>query len=699
MDQMISYNQNSLRNFSSQANNPIQQQIMNMNEIQMKDGNSYNLKNNNEGTGTELVIKNKCIKFGDKEGKLNTIMLRGNHTDIGNALSTVVKQMVETGQYVSTIEMLNNLKKINQFGNEVNIKEIIDENNTNICKFVVDITRGVAEYVKNGFMQLNEKINMDNMNMDLTINNVANELNDLWKYLNNNVYNDFTRLKNQISLNEGKKEKEMESVKNLESLMEELKNEIKIMKEEKLEKEKEFEQLKNELKEIKNKQNEFSRKSINFTSTEKVNEIISKKINNVSAQINKNQRDILTCNNEVKELKEKDEELDNKYLKITDDLSAKMDIIDEKIKIKKNNELFKTTKYESNVDNLELLKCKANMESISNKVNNLLDKNEIIELISKEIEKENIIKENNWKEISNNLKTLNDFRKKGLNDFSSMNERLNKLDTKLDKIDLKFLEIDKLNLGKDEKKLNNIIEKMKNKIMDDIEKVNLVNSTSIEDNITKKIEEVKKVKEDYVEKRIKNLTDGWNKIVNRLKTCEEEIKEIKDNKEEKEDIEDEDNTINTNKKKEDNNNNKKTIKNNALKKSSTGKNKNLKAMVENKIIKNKLKFCSNCLGGNHTTEKCLFKNSKPCNKCGFFHIGCKCFTDKKGLILYYTFKKRYTKVAEIIKKRNNKDIFIKNYKIIKPIRKTIWRKRMNFKKKEEEFEEDKEEEILSKKDF
>ena len=387
MDQMNNYNQISLRNFSSQVNNTIQQQIVNMNDIQMNEGNSYKVQNNFEGNGTELILKNKSIKFGDKEGKLNTIMLRGNHADIGNALSIVIKQMVETGQYGSTVEMLNNLKKINQFGNDNNIKEIIDENNTNICKFVVDITRGVAEYVKSGFMQLNEKINMDNMNMDLTINNVANELNDLWKYLNNNVYNDFTRLKNQISLNEGKKEKEMESVKNLEILMEELKNEIKILKEEKVEKEKDFDKLRNELKEIKNKQNDFGRKLINFTSTEKVNEIINKKINNFSAQIEKNQRDILSCNNEVKELKEKNEELDNKYLKITDEISSKIDIVDDKIKLKKNNEMFKITKYESNNDNLEILKCKTDIERISKKVNNLLEKNEIKELINKEIER------------------------------------------------------------------------------------------------------------------------------------------------------------------------------------------------------------------------------------------------------------------------------------------------------------------------
>ncbi len=224
------------------------------------------------------------------------------------------------------------------------------------------------------------------MNMDLTINNVANELNDLWKYLNNNVYNDFTRLKNQISLNEEKKEKEKESLKNLEILMEELKNEIKILKEEKVEKEKDFDKLKNELKEIKNKQNDFSRKSINFTSTEKVNEIVDKKINNFSALIEKNKRDILSCNNKVKELKEKNEDLDNKYLRITDEISNKIDIVDDKIKIKKNSEMFKITKYENNNDNLEILKCKTDIERIDNKVKDLLGKNEIKDIIKNEIE-------------------------------------------------------------------------------------------------------------------------------------------------------------------------------------------------------------------------------------------------------------------------------------------------------------------------
>jgi hypothetical protein len=103
------------------------------------------------------------------------------------------------------------------------------------------------------------------------------------------------------------------------------------------------------------------------------------------------------------------------------------------------------------------------------------------------------------------------------------------------------------------------------------------------------------------------------------------------------------------------------------------------------------------LGYNHSKENCFFKNCKPCKKCNFFHIGCKCFRDKKGLIIYYTFKKRYTKVAEVIKKRNSKNVFIKNYKIIKPIRVEIWRRRnLLIKRKEDIKEENKEE---NNKDF
>ena len=193
MEQVNNFQQISLRNISAPEQNQIQSHIMNMNEVVMKDMETNKETSRIGKVGTELILKNKSFKFGMNMGNMNSIMVKGSYADIGNILNCMTTQMIETRQYNSTLEMLKNLKKINQYGNDENIKAIIDENNTNICKFVVDITRGVAEYVKNGFLQINNKINNDNMNLDLTVNNIGNELNEIWKYLNEDVFNDLRR--------------------------------------------------------------------------------------------------------------------------------------------------------------------------------------------------------------------------------------------------------------------------------------------------------------------------------------------------------------------------------------------------------------------------------------------------------------------------------------------------------------------------
>lgn len=137
--------------------------------------------------------------------------------------------------------------------NNENIKRAIDTNNNNICKFVVEITRGIAEYVKSGFSQINKKINEDNENLDVNINNTLNEVNDLWRYVNENVYGEFKRLKdgieNEKEISRNKENLTEELVKEIESL----KKEIKVIKETESNNINEIKRLKKELNDAKDR--------------------------------------------------------------------------------------------------------------------------------------------------------------------------------------------------------------------------------------------------------------------------------------------------------------------------------------------------------------------------------------------------------------------------------------------------------------
>ena len=196
-------------------------------------------------------------------------------------------------------------------------------------------------------------------------------------------------------------------------------------------------------------------------------------------------------------------------------------------------------------DDINIFKCQNDIEVLQKKVKNIIEINEIKDLIKKEIEKTNILNENKWEEINKNIKIMLDFKKKGTNDFSTMNDRINKQDSRLDKIDLKLS--DGLINNNDKDYINNTINKMKKNVIEEYEKINLVSINNYEENLTKKIEEIKKTKEDYVEKRIKGIMEGWNKIVDRIRNCEEGIKEINDFNESNK--ENNNNNINTNKKK------------------------------------------------------------------------------------------------------------------------------------------------------
>lgn len=137
--------------------------------------------------------------------------------------------------------------------NNENIKRAIDTNNNNICKFVVEITRGIAEYVKSGFSQINKKINEDNENLDVNINNTLKEVNDLWHYVNENVYGEFKRLKdgieNEKEISRNKENLTEELVKEIESL----KKEIKVIKETESNNINEIKRLKKELNDAKDR--------------------------------------------------------------------------------------------------------------------------------------------------------------------------------------------------------------------------------------------------------------------------------------------------------------------------------------------------------------------------------------------------------------------------------------------------------------
>ena len=505
------------------------------------------------------------------------------------------------------------------------------------------------------------------------------------------MYSDFSEIRDLVLKFEGNKKEEKESFNNLITLLNKNEKEIKSLKEEKIEKDKEMEKLKRELKLLKEEQNDILKKFKNFTPSEKIKELIEDKTKNIIKDIEKNKSEINACKRNFKELNNKYEEHERNINKQLDDLNEKIDIVDEKLKINKSTEIFKVSKPSNKEDDLNIFKCQNDIEVLQKKVKNIVEINDIKELIKKEIGKNDILNGNKWEEIDKNIRIMLDFKKKGTNDFSTMNDRINKQDSRLDKIDIKLS--DGLINNNDKEYINNTVNKMKKNVIEEYEKINLVSINNFEENLTKKIEEIKKTKEDYVEKRIKGITEGWNKIVDRIKNCENSIKDINDFNE---NIKEKNNNINTSKKEENNNNNKE-INNKNLKKQENKK--ELNVIVENKIKDNKLKICAKCLGYNHTIENCMFKNSKPCTKCKFFHIGCRCFRDRKGLIIYYTFKKKYTKVAEVIKKRNYNDIFIKNYKIIKPIRKAIWRKRNIFRNKEEDNRNNEKEKFEDEKDF
>lgn len=119
MEQNTNINQISLRNYPMQNTNQMQTQITNMNEIVMQDMNLNNETSLIKKGGTELILRNKSFKFGKNEGKLNSVIIKGGFADINEVLNNVVMNMMNTGNYNSTLEMYKCLKKINQFENNV----------------------------------------------------------------------------------------------------------------------------------------------------------------------------------------------------------------------------------------------------------------------------------------------------------------------------------------------------------------------------------------------------------------------------------------------------------------------------------------------------------------------------------------------------------------------------------------------------
>ena len=111
-------------------------------------------------------------------------------------------------------------------------------------------------------------------------------------------------------------------------------------------------------------------------------------------------------------------------------------------------------------ESIETFKVKNDMEVLKSKIKNIVEINEIKELINKEIEKENILNNTKWEEFNKNINVLLDFKKKGIKDFSTMNDRINKQDVRLDKMDLILLDKNK---NIDTKQVNSTVENMKKK--------------------------------------------------------------------------------------------------------------------------------------------------------------------------------------------------------------------------------------------
>ena len=138
----------------------------------------------------EMILKSKKVMFENNVSNFNVVVLRGRCEDIGNVLNDIINKMADTGNYNSAVKMKKEMINLQNMTIK-NIKQAINLNNNNICKFVEKLTRGMASYIRSGFDQLNKKINEDNLNNDAIVNNTFNEINELWKYINENVYKEF----------------------------------------------------------------------------------------------------------------------------------------------------------------------------------------------------------------------------------------------------------------------------------------------------------------------------------------------------------------------------------------------------------------------------------------------------------------------------------------------------------------------------
>ena len=102
----------------------------------------------------------------------------------------------------------------------------------------------------------------------------------------------------------------------------------------------------------------------------------------------------------------------NEYEKNMDDLSTKIDLVEEKIKIKNNKQIFTTTKIENNKGNVEIFKCQNDIENIKEKINNILEESDVKKLIENALNKEEILRNCVQEEINKKINILMDFKKK-----------------------------------------------------------------------------------------------------------------------------------------------------------------------------------------------------------------------------------------------------------------------------------------------
>ena len=124
--------------------------------------------------------------------------------------------------------------------------------------------------------------------------------------------------------------------------------------------------------------------------------------------------------------------------------------------------------------------------------------------------------------------------------------------------------------------------------------------------------------------------------------------------------------------------------------------KKMQEYIKDKIENKKLKICKICLGRNHTENNCRYKDFSVCKKCGFSYIGCTCYVDNIGLMIYYRGKFNNSKILEINKMKNDNIYFI-FYRINKFVRKSIGKKKSKiFKWKKYDKEENKEIKIKNK---